>query len=74
MSFDIEPADVPRVSELLTMANARWGLDGDDQRAVGIEPLGTFTLLDALNRLVSLSPRLQVGLNLLAIASPRSER
>ncbi|MGB1503152.1 MAG: exodeoxyribonuclease V subunit gamma, partial [Ilumatobacteraceae bacterium] len=53
MSFDIEPADVPRVSELLTMANARWGLDGDDQRAVGIEPLGTFTLLDALNRLVS---------------------
>ena len=53
MSFDIEPSDVDRVSELFTMANARWGLDGDDQRAVGIEPLGAFTLLDALNRLVS---------------------
>jgi exodeoxyribonuclease V gamma subunit len=51
--FDLEPIEVERVSELLISANARWGLDEDDQRAVGIEPLGSFTLIDALHRLIA---------------------
>ena len=56
------------------MANARWGLDGDDQRAVGIEPLGTFTLLDALNRLVSAVATAASGPELVGDRIARSER
>lgn len=51
--FGLDATEVERVSELLIAANARWGLDGDDQQLVGIEPLGAFTLLDALHRLIA---------------------
>lgn len=62
--FDLDASEVERVSELLLSANARWGLDEDDQRVVGIEPLGSFTLLDALHRLIAAAATSASGPNL----------
>ncbi len=59
--FDLESSEVERVSELLIAANARWGLDEDDQRIVGIDPLGSFTLLDALHRLIAAAATSAIG-------------
>ena len=59
--FDLVSSEVERVSELLSAANARWGLDEDDQRAVGIEPLGSFTLIDAMHRLIAAAATSAIG-------------
>ena len=64
--FDLDASEVERVTELLVAANARWGLDEDDQRVVGIEPLGSFTLLDALHRLIAAAATSASGPELVA--------
>ena len=51
--FELTSDDASRLIDLLSAANARWGLDCDDQHAVGFEPLGRYTLLDALDRLTT---------------------
>ncbi|MGA1345698.1 MAG: exodeoxyribonuclease V subunit gamma [Ilumatobacteraceae bacterium] len=48
--FGLDAAGAERLGELLDDANARWGLDADDQAAAGIAPLGAFTLADARDR------------------------
>ena len=50
--FSLDADGAERLGELLDVANARWGLDADDQAAAGFAPLGAFTLADALDRLM----------------------
>lgn len=50
--FGLDADGSERLGELLDAANARWGLDADDQTAAGFAPLGAFTLVDALDRLM----------------------
>ena len=51
--FELTSEDASRLIDLLGAANARWGLDCDDQSAVGFAPLGRYTVLDALDRLTA---------------------
>ena len=50
--FGLDANGAERLGALLDAANARWGLDADDQTAAGFAPLGAFTLTDALDRLM----------------------
>jgi len=51
LGLDAEQAR--RAGELVRLANMRWGVDGDDQRAAGIGEVGVHTLRDALDRLIT---------------------
>ena len=51
--FGLDTDDVDRIARILATANARWGLDADDQADAGVPVLGTFTLGDALDRAIA---------------------
>jgi exodeoxyribonuclease V gamma subunit len=51
--FGLDTDDVDRIARLLASANARWGLDADDQAEAGVPVLGAYTLGDALDRAVA---------------------
>ncbi len=48
--FGLDGDAVDRIAQVLTMTNAKWGLDAADQAAAGVPVLSAFTLSDALDR------------------------
>ena len=51
--FGLSPDDIDRLTQQLRRAHMRWGLDVDDQLSVGLPPLGVYTALDALDRILA---------------------
>jgi exodeoxyribonuclease V gamma subunit len=52
-AFGIEPAELPRLSQLLAGAGARWGLDGEFRERMDAGNESVFTFRFALDRLLT---------------------